>query len=170
MFPYIIPAPGACVSSSSTDLNNALPQLQTPPPPKYKPPHNRIPPTHLPRHNPTPALPHPHQLLTRRLGTRRAKSRARESPRATVEIGRFVGYSLPYYYYNNIAASVIDHASDQFVRDVERVGGEVHVLTPTRYQASEGEAVERGNERAVRQNQKIGEQWGYTWGRVGLKV
>ncbi|KAH4957363.1 hypothetical protein HBI18_181400 [Parastagonospora nodorum] len=45
---------------------------------------------------------------------------------------------------------------DEFVRDVERVGGEVHVLTPTRYQASEGEAVERGNERAVRQNQKIG--------------
>jgi hypothetical protein len=46
--------------------------------------------------------------------------------------------------------------ADQFVRDVERVEGEVHVLTPTRYQAPEGEGVERGNERAVRQNQKIG--------------
>ncbi|KAH4921676.1 hypothetical protein HBI46_161220 [Parastagonospora nodorum] len=149
MLPYITPAPDACVFSFSTDLNNALPRLQTPSPPKSKPPHNRIPPTRFPRHNPTPALPNRHQLLTRRLGTRRA---------------------LPYYYYNNIAASVIDHASDQFVRDVERVGGEVHVLTPTRYQALEGEAVERGNERAVRQNQKIGEQWGYTWGRVGLKV
>ncbi|KAH3939231.1 hypothetical protein HBH70_231250 [Parastagonospora nodorum] len=128
MLPYITPAPDACVFSFSTDLNNALPRLQTPSPPKSKPPHNRIPPTRFPRHNPTPALPNRHQLLTRRLGTH------------------------------------------EFVRDVERVGGEVHVLTPTRYQASEGEAVERGNERAVRQNQKIGEQWGYTWGRVGLKV
>jgi len=48
------------------------------------------------------------------------------------------------------AASVTNHVPDQFVADVERVEGEVHVLTPTRY---EGEGA---NERAVKQNQEIG--------------
>lgn len=108
------------------------------PPPTYNPtprqhplPRHRIPATRLPRRNTAPPL--PHQLrLPRSMGILRTQSRARQSSRTTMEARHYLGYICLKITRESIHTN---SGRERFVKDVQDVEKEVHVLTPTRYEA-----------------------------------